>query len=871
MYALHMAVSAIRNGDCDGAIVAAANWIADPSMQFVLDKLGALSPSSRCHTFDASADGYARGEGYAALYLRKSSIALLEELPIRAMIRGTAVNANGRTGGITRPSTAGQEDVIRRAYENAGNLPFSDTTFFECHGTGTEAGDPIEVSAINNVFASSRSDAPEDRLLIGSIKPNLGHTEGASAIASIMKVVLSLEAGQVPPTYGIKNLNPSIDFKKAKVEVVRDSTVPWPEGKLRRASVNSFGFGGANGHCIIDHVNVVLPDYVKPGVFRRSSANSNITENSLYENPNGNGSITPPPEHSVLTSNLKKIMRADAPTRQLVLLPFSAHSTSSLKLNINALSNVIEQWPLADIAYTLGCKRSRLQQRTFSIVNKDDITLGLAVENRIFTSPVQTVNIGYVFTGQGAQWHAMGTQLFEYSVFQAAIAYLDYVMRELPEPPSWKISDILSGNCEPDLVQLPQISQIACTAIQIGLVILLASWSVQPVAVVGHSSGEMAAAFASGHITAAEAITAAYFRGRAVSRNKQKGAMLAVGLGTDEVLKYLDSKEEQIKIAAINSPSNVTLSGDSDAIEILSEKLTKEGLFNRVLRTGGNAYHSHHMKALGSDYNDMLSKGLLHIHKLGLVDKSRRYPSIPWVSSATPDEPIMGEVTSSYWRANLELPVRFADAVTEMMSLENNPVINVLVEIGPHPALKGPLEQILKSIGKPAPYTFSLKRNEDSRESVLQLAGTLFSLNAEIDLAAVNAIDDGPHEGKCGLVHGCTAVDLPVYQYTYGPVNYYESRISKEYRLRDVIRHDLLGSKLPGASKFQPQWRNFLRLKDVPWLGDHRLLPGKKPIISDIIHNLYHTAYSLTHVIRYRIPCCGVYCYGNRSCHAGLQ
>ena len=872
MYALHLAVSAIRNGDCDGAIVAAANWLVDPSMQIVLDKLGALSPTSRCHTFDASADGYARGEGFSALYLKKSSIAVLDGLPIRAMIRGTAINANGKTGGITRPSAKGQEAAIRKAYQNAGNLSFSDTTFFECHGTGTQAGDPLEVSAIGNVFAASRSDAPEDRLLIGSIKPNLGHTEGASALASIMKIVLSLEAGEIPPTYGVEKLNPNIDFEGAKVLVVKDGTVPWPKGKLRRASVNSFGYGGANGHCIIDHVNNVLPDYVKPSVVGSLSVRGRYMNGGLngyfnghlrIENRLSNGnenselnglsaltspslsppsstppssapaSSTPPPlSHSPVISTPKKIAFAEAPTRQLVLLPFSAHNASSLKLNIDALSKVIDQWSLADVAYTLGSKRSRLQQRSFRIVDKDDLAVGLAAEERIFTSPIQTSNVAFVFTGQGAQWHTMGAQLFDYAVFRATISYLDRVLREFSESPSWTISGTLSGAYEPEHIQSPKVSQVACTATQIAIVDLLASWSVRPVAVVGHSSGEMAAAYASGRITAAEAITAAYFRGQAVSKNRKEGAMLAVGLGADQVMGYLQGIEDQVRVAAMNSPGSVTLSGNADAIDALSATLVRDGIFNRVLRTSGNAYHSHHMLAIGGDYIDMLHSGAERIKKLGLADESQRYPRIPWVSSVRPDKIIVGEDSlADYWRANLESPVRFSQAVTEMMSLANGTTADVLIEIGPHAALKGPLEQILKDIGKPAQYIPSLQRNEDGRNSLLQLAGTLFCANGEIDLAAVNSIDDETYEGEPILTHGCTAVDLPPYQYTYGSVNYYESRPSKEYRLREIARHDLLGSQVPGTSKLQPQWRNLLRVKDIPWLSDHRLLPGKDLVV----------------------------------------
>ena len=883
MYALHLAVSAIRNGDCDSAIVAAANWLVDPSMQIVLDKLGALSPTSRCHTFDKSADGYARGEGYCALYLTKSSIAISDGLPIRAMIRGTAVNANGKTGGITRPSAQGQEAAIRKAYENAGINSFSDTTFFECHGTGTPAGDPLEVSAIGNVFASSRSDALEDRLLIGSIKPSLGHTEGASALASIMKVVLSLEAGEVPPTYGIKELNPNIDFEGAKVFVVKDGTVPWPKGKIRRASVNSFGYGGANGHCIIDHVNNVLPGYSRPDIVGSVPVRRRFTNGELNGHVNGhieiknelangnghaetNGVSTLVPQastalhHSPVIAAPKKIASAEASTRQLVLLPFSAHNTSSLKLNIDALSQVVDQWSLADIAYTLGCKRSRMQQRTFRIVDQNSLALGFATEKRIFTSPIQTSKVAYVFTGQGAQWHTMGAQLFSYTVFRSTISYLDYILQQFSEFPPWTISATLSGAYKPEHIQSPKVSQVACTAIQIAMVDLLASWSVRPVAVVGHSSGEIAAAYASGHITAAEAITAAYFRGQAVSKNTRKGAMLAVGLGADQVMDYLQGIEDKVKIAAMNSPGSITLSGNADAIEALSVTLSSDGVFNRLLRTSGSAYHSHHMLAIGEDYIDMLQRGMDLIKKLGLVDRTQHYPTIPWVSSVKPDKPIVDEdLVADYWRSNLESPVRFSQAVMKVMSLANGEVADILIEIGPHAALKSPLEQILKHIGKPTQYVPSLQRNEDAQFSLLQFAGTLFGYNAEIDLAAVNSIDDGTYKGERILIHGCTAVDLPAYQYAYGSVNYYESRPSKEYRLRGDVRHDLLGTEVPGTGKLQPQWRNVLRTKDVPWLSDHRLLPGKSlDMERAVLANVLTT--------RCCFPCCRFSCSGSGSC-----
>ncbi|KAK3291710.1 uncharacterized protein B0H64DRAFT_329829 [Chaetomium fimeti] len=817
MYALHLAVNAIRAGDCDSAIVASANWVADPGVQIALDKLGALSASSRCHTFDARAEGYARGEGYGAIYLKRPSLAIDDQSPIRAMIRGTAINSNGRTGGITRPSASGQEAVIREAYRHAGNLPFNDTSYFECHGTGTYVGDPIEVAAVGRVFGSVR--AADDPLLVGSVKSNVGHGEGASALASIMKVVLALEKGAIPPIFDLRTKNPNIDFDAAKVQPVTELT-PWPENRLQRASINSFGYGGANAHCIIDHVNNVLPDYVAPGVFKSTAKGAtNSTSNGAT---NGNGQ--PSGQHHPIVKSPRLNATPGAATRQLVLLPLSAHNKQSLKLNVEALSTVLPKASLADIAYTLGARRSRLAQRAFCIVDKDDVVSSLlaVAESQPVRAPLNTSNLGFIFTGQGAQWHGMGAELFEYRVFRTTIDFLDFVLGTLPNAPSWSLRSILSGSGDPALTQTAEVSQAACTAVQIGLVDLLASWSVRPSGVAGHSSGEMAAAYAAGRITAAEAITAAYLRGQAVSKNEKTGAMLAVGLGYQEASKYLDGREEEVKVAAINSPGSVTLSGEESAIDEISALMTTDSIFNRKLKTGGNAYHSHHMRPIGRQYVDMLNQGIDHIRELGLASADQRYPETLWVSSVTPIKNTANiNDMAAYWRANLESPVRFSQAVEGLVATADVP-IHALVEIGPHPALKSVLDQILKASGVTVGYASTLKRQEDARVSVLQLAGTLFTLNAPIDLAAVNAVDDA---NGTGLQHGSTCPELPPYQYTYGGLNYHESRASKEYRYRSVLRHDLLGSKVVGTAKLRPQWRNILRMKDVPWLADHRLVP----------------------------------------------
>ena len=697
--------------------------------------------------------------------------------------------------------------------------------------------------AAGNVFGLARPSTFGDRLVVGSVKSNMGHLEGACALPGILKVVAALEAGEIPPTLGFKTPNLRIDFDKAKARVNTDLE-PWPKDRLKRASVTSAGFGGTNGHCVIDHVHNVIPLYLKPGIVGQrtkepSGSHGRVTyginghvmngaNGHLWSEITGNGANDTKDQlqHSAVTDAQNMIMKPDAGTRQLVVLPFSAHNQASLLANMNALSQVIHRHSMADVAYTLAVKRSRFTQRAFCIVDKNEVVqTALGQDVKVFSS-LQPICVGFAFTGQGAQWHGMGAELFEYAVFRDTISYLDRILGVFPHPVSWKIADVLSGKCEKTLVQMPAVSQTVCTALQIGLVDLLASWSIRPAGTVGHSSGEMAAAYAAGRITAAEAIAAAYYRGYIVSFNKQEGAMLAVGMGLVQGTKYLQEAgfEEKVKIAAMNSPDSITMSGDVEAIEALSAKMSQEAIFNRILRMGGLAYHSYHMLPLGHAYTEAVDGGKKCLEENGIRDESQKYPSVPWFSSVTPSKDMnMPEqrVPTSYWRANLESPVRFAEALSNLLNSQGLG-IGAVIEVGPHPALKSPVAQTVKALGKVVPHLASLKRAEDGRRSLLDLAGTLFALNANVNLVAVNAVDE-QIGGK--LAHGSTAIDLPPYQYTYGPIKYHESRLSKEYRLRKVPRHDLLGSKIAGTTRLRPQWRQMLRLKDLPWLDDHRVPP----------------------------------------------
>jgi acyl transferase domain-containing protein len=308
LYGLHIAIQAIRDGDCESAIVATANYIMDPSMQIAMDKLGALSGTSMSHAFDASADGYARGEGFAAIYVKKPQQAMHDANPIRALVRGSAIGANGRSSGITHPSGTAQEDIIRKAYENAGHLSPSETPFLECHGTGTRVGDPLEVEAAGKVFGAGRSCLEEDRLLIGSVKTNLGHTEGAAALAGIFKVVLALEAGIIPPSIGVKTLNPRIEFEKAKATVVTE-VMPW----LDLVDPLGTAFSTTSTSCIQTMSSQVLPTEARVAV-------SWNTRTVLLEDRTAGVSMVPPstkaataPRPQVTSRLLRHLSRQEKP------------------------------------------------------------------------------------------------------------------------------------------------------------------------------------------------------------------------------------------------------------------------------------------------------------------------------------------------------------------------------------------------------------------------------------------------------------------------------------------------------------------------------------------------------------------------------
>ncbi|KFY28750.1 hypothetical protein V491_00304 [Pseudogymnoascus sp. VKM F-3775] len=798
LYALHMACQSLISRDSDAAVVGGTNIILGVEQHIASVRLGVLSPTSTCHTFDAAADGFGRGEGICAIYLKRLSTALADKDPIRGVIRSTAINSNGRSQGINHPSSEDQESVIKAAYTKAG-LCFEDTGYFECHGTGTKVGDPIEVTAIANVFAAGRTR--ENPLLLGSIKTNIGHTEGASGLASVLKALLSIENNLIPATVGVTTLNPAIDLKEGRLQVVTAPS-PWPKGPLKRASINSFGYGGANAHCVVESPDILLGPL--RGMSRHltngyQESSTDVNDLNVLNGVNGvNGANG--------TSNNVKVRQAD----KKYLLVFSAHDQPTLKKNVVALANEIDQHHLSDIAHTLACRRTKQWMRAFTAVHSHNIGSQI-LQNTTYAGKKASRNttIAFAFTGQGAQWPQMGYRLIQqYPIVRQTVEDLQASLDRLPTPPEWRLLEELSKPANESRVQEAALSQPLCTAIQVAVTTLLNSWAVYPKAVVGHSSGEVAAAFAAGLLNAEEAITIAYYRGISVAARHTPGAMMAVGLGAGEVRHYTDAYSD-IVVACHNSPQSVTLSGGKAAVDAVHEALVTDGVFARKLNTSNNAYHSHLVKDAGQFYQDCFESSLP-----GLMNAART-SDVPMYSCIT------GKVLNSqhdvgiaYWRKNLENPVLFTQAVAALVSAQ--PDVNCLIEIGPHSALAGPIRQIRSSLGlstEDMGYLPSIIRGEDNVDNMLKLAGSLFVADYPIDLKAVNS--DGALDGS--FLPGLTS-----YQWNYeGDAPWVENRLSRQLRHRTHARHDLLGSRQLGNSAFSPEWRNRLKLKDVPWISDH--------------------------------------------------
>lgn len=658
---------------------------------------------------------------------------------------------------------------------------FSKTAFVECHGTGTQVGDPIEANAIARVFG-------ESGVYIGSVKPNVGHSEAASGLTSLIKAVLTLENRTIPPNIKFTRPNPNIPFKGGKLTVPLEPTL-WPEFRCERVSVNSSGIGGANAHVVLD-----------------SACSFNL-----------------PASGSETGSQF-------APKKPQLLLVSAACAPSLQKLK-----NSVQTWAnnspgkLENLAYTLANKREHFSHRAFMITTEHGVIESVSQGRKI---PSPSPNLVMVFTGQGAQWPRMGRELLQRSdlCFQSSIRSLDKHLREVHDAPGWTLEEELLKSAKTSGVETAELSQPLCTAVQIALVDLFAAVGIEPYAVVGHSSGEIAAAYASGALSAKEAIIAAWQRGRAAKKQSRYGAMAAVGLGWNAVNSFL--KPPKVVVACENSPRNVTLSGDADEVQATVSRIKEAhpDVTARLLKVE-KAYHSYHMQEVGEEYSSVLRRDIIG-----------KPPSKPFFSSVTGTETHDGILDAKYWQRNLECPVLFRAAVASILKKVKNVVF---LEIGPHPALAGPVREILMEASTPAPYVGAMRRGEHGDESFLTAIGNLFEFNVSVDFKKL-------------MPTGSCLPDLPRYPWDHGASHWRESRISREWRNRKFSAHPLLGIRQLESTSLEPSFRNMLLIEHASWLRDHKIednvifpCAGYISMVGEGIRQISssQTAFSLRHVI----------------------
>ncbi|XXH03794.1 hypothetical protein Hte_010200 [Hypoxylon texense] len=821
LVALDLACQSLQTGSASTALITGVSLILGPEGSLMLSHQNFLSPDSVCYSFDDRANGYARGEGVVALVIKPVQDAIRDGDMIRAVIRSTGSNQDGRTPGLTQPSTDAQEALIRDVYRKAG-LDFTQTRYVEAHGTGTAVGDPIELKAIGNVFGSIRT--PQQPLYVGSIKSNIGHLEGCSGLASIVKSIMILERGMIAPNALFEKLNPAVS-KESHFIKIPTKTIAWPTQELRRISVNSFGFGGTNAHVILDDAyhylrlrrqsgnHLTLPSF---GSLNGHSGLNGVNGTDGIKRPNGTtspklfSSVATRDEHRLNSQfsrfQILALTSPDVKALGRVTQGYQTYYSSKISSSLDYVSRCRR------LAYTLAARRNHMTWRSFAIVDTGSTTVAETLDTAHPIRASIETGAAYIFTGQGAQYVSMGFDLINYPIFKEVLQRIDNIYRSLGC--RWSIFEELVNG---EHIDRPEYSQPLCTAIQIALVELLASFNIAPKVVIGHSSGEIAAAYATGALSLESACKVSYVRGQLAGKLKvdtalvSPGSMMSVNIPASQVQGYFSKLDtpaytKSIHVACENSPLNSTLSGPEELIDSLKSQLDHDNIFAQKLRTGV-AYHSPAMQAIASEYLTMM--GSLEPSDDGDLDVIH----ISTVTGAI--IPLDSLREPKYWVDNLVSAVKFSDAIQTLAQGLPSTVgpITDFIEIGPHTTLRRPIRDSMGDMNE-IRYNNVLNRTRSPLLGITELVGRLFCYGHPVSITAVNQL-----AGTDGLVP--LLADCPEYPFDHSQQFWAESRLSRDYRLREGGHDDLLGWRFQDWNPLAPRWRNFLSVETAPWTGDH--------------------------------------------------
>ena len=771
LVAVYEACQSLRNQACSLALAGGVNLILRTAYTEVLTDAHMLAPDGHCKTFDAAANGFVRSEGCGVVVLKRLTQAQADGDPILAVIRGAVINQDGRSSGLTAPSGAAQRALLKQALTEAKVEPTA-VTYMEAHGTGTALGDPIEIGALSAVYGKRTQP-----LWVGSVKSNIGHLEGAAGIASLVKVILALQHGELPPNLHFTHPNPYIDWGAAPLQIPTAPT-PWPRaGATRIAGVSAFGFSGTNAHLLVEEA---------PAVAAKTNA------------------AMPPAPH---------------------LLLLAAQTPSALVANAQHYAAFLQTQPadnLGDICYSSRVGRSHFRHR-LAVVGSDQAQMAAALtayqQGQPSAGLVQSEqpaaatppSIAFLFTGQGAQYPGMGRALYaSQPVFRRALERCAELLRAELDQPLLEILYPTTRETAPEgqrLIDQTIYTQPALFALEYALAQLWLAWGVQPALLLGHSVGEVVAACVAGVFSLEDGIKLITARGRLMQRLPQDGAMVALNTDETEAQALIAAYSDVVSIAAVNGPENVVISGQRTAVEAICQQVIAAGGKVRFLPVS-HAFHSPLMAPMLADFRRVAAT------------ITYRPPTLPIVSNLTGKLATTEIATPDYWVRNVRHAVRFADGVQTLAAQG----CTVFVEIGPKPVLLGMAKGILdfgfsilasdssshqSKIQNPKSKLFlpSLREGQHDSQQILESLGHLFVQSVAVDWGA---FDQGQPWRK---------VAMPTYAFQRQRYWLAPTKQQRPTTLRPFI-DTMTKIPLQRATLFATEFS----LARLPFLTDHRIL-----------------------------------------------